>query len=733
MPCWSLLVGRCCAALLIVLLAGCSSAPAELPTPTAPPATPTVLLSTPTKSEQAEFQRTLDSGAPARAFGAARGQPLFLDGRLTQFFARGRVELSAGAVTSSTLDVGWPATLPNELFTLAGAPQRATLSAPPSAEPLMPISVTLSVPGYSGAAELRLYDSAMRLAGSWPAQISAGSGTLLAEGRGALGAHPALLLIDGRVAGASSALFTLDAQTGIQTGQPRFDDMYPAVRSFMQQDTLSYTLDGVPVHGYRSPDNNLLWLRDHTYQSRGFRYFETDMTSLIDAFRREQQPDGSFPDYLKREPYSSTSQRMEPEADVESLFVQAVYDAWQATGDDTWMRSNLDAMRRGLQYTMSSPLRWDAEHQLVKRPFTIDTWDFQYGPTTADPATGQPAARHWIDGQTIWGIFHGDNTNLGYSLRLLARMEEYLGDTQAAARDRQQAEDLIHRLRALSWNGRFFTHFVPLQPFDVPGVDESEQLSLSNAYALNRSVLETEQGHAIVSEYYRRNQQRGQTFAEWYSIDPPFPAGLFGLAGNPGEQPGEYVNGGIMPLVGGELARGAFRYGLEGYAFDILNRYYFLIHSTGASYLWYYPAGNPGKSSTNTLPTDGWGASAMLGALIEGAAGIEDRSALYHDVVLSPRWSAADDVQQARVVARYAASDGYIAYRWQRQERGLSLDLTGTAEHIQLRLLLPANIKRATQVTLDGAAHSYTIAEVFGSYYLQLDLQQASGSIQVRW
>src|SRR5207249_8077083 len=136
---------------------------------------------------------------------------------------------------------------------------------------------------------------------------------------------------------------------------------------------------------------------------------------------------------------------------------------------------------------------------------------------------------------------------------------------------------------------------------------------------------------------------RRPAFAEWYSIDPPFPPGSYGLGGRTGERPGEYANGGIMPLVGGELARGAFESGAERYAFDILARYDHLIRTTGKSYLWYYPAGNPGISGPETLPTDGWGASAMLGALVEGAAGVQDQGARYGEVRLSPRWSYAGD------------------------------------------------------------------------------------------
>ncbi len=685
---------------------------------------------------EGDFRRYWEQNDSARRLGPPLSDAIWLDGRMAQLFARARLEQRVGklaGVESVALADGWQRRAPRDLLAYAAAPERAMLAAPGDAEPLMPITVTLSVPGYTGPAELRVYDGAAQPAGTWTAQVQGGVASVLVEGRGALGAHQAIVLIDGRIAGASRRLFRLTASTTITTGQPRIDDLYPRLHGFLAQDVVEYTLDGYRVHGYRSPDSDLIWLRDHTYQGRGFRYFERDLTSVLDAFRRAQRPDGSFPDYLSRPQRFVQADRNAVEADLEYLFVQAVYEAWQATGNDDWLRANLPAMRRGIHYIMSDPLRWDPNLRLVKRPFTIDTWDFQYGPTTVDPTTGARAPRHWLDAQTVWGIFHGDNTGLAGSLRLLAKIEQQVGNPKDAANWRAEATGVMARLNALSWNGHFFTHQVHLTPFSAPGVDESRQLSLSNALALNRGVLRDRQARAIVDEYYRRFLARGAAFAEWYSIDPPFPAGSFGMGGGKGEQPGEYVNGGLMPLVGGELARGAFSVGAERYGFDILSRYRFLIGDTNASYLWYYPAGNPGKSGPETLPSDGWGASAMLAALVEGAAGIEDQGARYQDVRLSPRWTAVADVSVARVVARYAASDGYVAYRWQRAAGGLTLDFTGSGKRALLRLLLPEALPQIALVTLDGQPQPIKIDQVFGSRYLVIQAEQGSGRVEVTW
>jgi hypothetical protein len=272
---------------------------------------------------------------------------------------------------------------------------------------------------------------------------------------------------------------------------------------------------------------------------------------------------------------------------------------------------------------------------------------------------------------------------------------------------------------------------VHLTPVEVPGVDESRQLSLSNAYALNRSGVDEFQASQIIGEYHRRYLDRGTHFSEWYSIDPPFPAGSLSTGEGAGQNPGEYVNGGLMPLVGGELARGAFQHDAEAYGFDILQRYYSLIAGTGGSYLWYYPIGNPGISGPETLATDGWGSSAMLAALIEGAAGVTDDSKLFERATIAPRWTATD-VQRADVVIRYGASDGYVAYEWRRGQSDLFLRWTGSGQHMRLRLLLPPEADPEPQVTLNGQRIEATVTTSGASRYLEV-AASASGILLVNW
>lgn len=553
-----------------------------------------------------------------------------------------------------------------------------------TAQPLVPQQVCISIPnGPTGDASLMINDAQMRQIANVPVTLAAGAACTSVVPRGAIGAHAGIVWMpngtpEGMVVAANPALYSLAPATEVRTGVPRYDQFIPAATTIMRGAILDLpAADGSVVHGYRSPDSPLIWLRDHVYQMRGARYFDGDMVSTLNAFALLQSADGSFPDYLARPPYTDTAYRTPVESDVEFLFIQGIYQAWQVGAGDEFARRHMDGMRRAATYTLQSPLRWDPVKGLVRRPFTIDTWDFEVAPASAP--------RHEIDETTRWGIFHGDNTGMAQSLRMLATLEERVGDPALAAVWRSVADGIMARLNALSWNGNFYRHFVFDQPHSIPGVDMEQQLSLSNAYALNRGVLDDAQSDAILDTYISR--RRDGVFAEWYSIDPPFPAGSFGLGGRNGEQPGTYVNGGIMPMVGGELARGAFRVGRSAYGFAILDYYWLGMLSRGRSFLWYGPDGAEGVGTPDTISTDGWGAATMLDAYIEGAVGVVDQGNNLRTALVAPKWFYAGLVDAAATV-RYAAGNGYVAYRWHHDACWASVEVTG-ADRYQVALPIP--------------------------------------------
>ena len=507
-------------------------------------------------------------------------------------------------------------------------------------------------------------------------------------------------------------------ETKTQTGNPIFDEFYPRIKKFLQADVSEFVLDGQRVRGYRSPDSKPIWLRDHTLMMRGYTYFEKDMTSAVEHFAEMQAANGRLFDYFvigeERENWAKYV-RVPVEADVEFYLPMAVHAAWQATGDDEWMARMLPACERALQYMMTHPWRWSSEYHLVKRAYTIDTWDFDY----VEGRT--PWLNFQIDDKTHFGIFHGDNSGLFDACNKLARLFHYLEDHTKAAYWHATAEGVQERTNELCWNGNFYTHRIPLDDFRIPGVDELAQLSLSNPYNITRGLPTHEMAVAIIKEYQRRRAS-SNAFAEWFSIDPPFPNGVFG---DNKLVPGAYVNGGIMPLVGGELARGAFAHGFESYGLDILQRYEKMIRASGETYLWYFPDGRPSTKETSTSPdaqpTDGWGSSAMLGAFMEGLCGIEDQHKLFEVVKLSPRW-AITALPRAVVEVAYGASNAGFAYEWKLRENACDLTIQAEQAKVNLHLLLPAG-KRATKVLANNHVVHFSPVTVEKSNYVDAQLE----------
>jgi hypothetical protein len=507
-------------------------------------------------------------------------------------------------------------------------------------------------------------------------------------------------------------------ETTIQTHNPIFDEFYPRLKKFLQADVAEFVFDGKRVRGYRSPDSKPVWLRDHTLMMRGYKYFERDMTSAAEHFAEAQAANGRLFDYFvigeERENWAKYV-RVPVEADVEFYLPLAVHTAWQATGDDEWMARMLPHCERALQYMMTHPWRWSSEYHLVKRAYTIDTWDFDY----VDNRT--PWLNFQIDDKTHFGIFHGDNSGLYDACNKLALLFHHLGDHAKQAYWHATAEGVQERTNGLCWNGRFYTHRIPLDDFRIPGVDELAQLSLSNPYDINRDLPTHEMAVEIIKEYQRRRAS-SQSFAEWFSIDPPFPTGIFG---DKKLVPGAYVNGGIMPLVGGELAAAAFAHGFEAYGLDILQRYEKMIRETGETYLWYFPDGRPSTKEASTSPeaqpTDGWGSSAMLGAFIEGLCGIEDQHKLFEAVKLSPRW-AITPLRQASVEVSYGASGAGFGYDWTLHEDGCDLAIRAQRSKVHLHVLLPTG-KTAKKGLVDSHAIHFTSSAVENSHYFDAQIE----------
>lgn len=501
--------------------------------------------------------------------------------------------------------------------------------------------------------------------------------------------------------------FEIKAETKITTGLESLDNFYPQVKKWMLQDISYY--DG--AKGYRSPDTNLIWLRDHIHQSQGFCYWEEDIKSTLDWFFKTQIYDGGYYDFCP-------GAKIEVETDLEYLMVLGTYQAWQATGDTEWMISHLDQLDKGLFYYIAKKNRWDLPHMLIKRPFTIDTWDFQWYDGSI-----------WINDRTSFGIMSGDNSGF-YEASL--RLSEMFGKNNNIYKEnywKNLAGEIKERSNKYLWNegAGYYQNILHLDaPSPAVEVDENSILSFSNVYNLNRADFVSHDKAARIIQAY---QDRAQTarwngqpvFQEWFSVYPDYGNNKWGTRS--ADESGEYVNGGIMPLVGGELSKAAFEHGYESYGLQELLQYIDLTRRQGnKTYLWYWPDGRPGISGKETIATDGWGSSAFLSAFIEGLVGIKDLSTEYEIAQIAPRWTIAKN-KEANAVIKYGASDGYVAYNWQinQNKKQITITYTDSGSKANFHVLLPTNTM-ATAITLNKNDISFVNHKIEQSNYADFNL-----------
>ncbi len=515
----------------------------------------------------------------------------------------------------------------------------------------------------------------------------------------------------------------------LKTGNASLDALYPRIKRFFGINVVDYNVMGKQTHGYRDPDAPSVWIRGVADSLRAYKYWEKDLKSIVEIFADTQTSAGWLYDYFTMTPEKVPCEkenwakfvRVPNEADVEFRFVKAVYLVWQATGDDAWLKKMLPVMERALQYIVTDPWRWDKKTGLVKRSYTIDTWDFDY-----------TAGRHeWLNFQlnehTFWGIMHGDNSGYYEAFLLMSSMYRCVKNPRRASYWSAFASKLRAKANKVCFNGRFYTHHVHLVPVKIEGVDESEQLSLSNPMDINRGMPTHEMSVSILKEYQAR-AKKGTAFAEWFSIDPAFPAGIFG---DEKIIEGAYSNGGIMPLVGGELARAAFEHGFEKYGVDTLLKYAELT-SGGESFLWYFPNGTHATVETSTSPDaspgDTWGSSAMLYALVEGLAGVVDTAKLYRSVSLSPRWEAAGS-DEASIRCTYDASGSWFEYDYShdRANKKIELEIAGKSA-AALHLLLPAGA-RAKSVKVNRKSVRFQNTKIGNSPYVNAALNVVKKSV----
>ncbi len=467
------------------------------------------------------------------------------------------------------------------------------------------------------------------------------------------------------------------------------------------------------------------WIRDHVHIMKAMIHWEYDSGAFLNFIIDTQREDGQFYELIKQyDDYhwklvnedcrvmypddNLTLVRLELEADIEYLVVEGAKYFYGTTGDDEWLERVLPKLEKGIEYITSDKKRWSKEHGLVKRPFTIDTWDFRYGV--------HPNNRR-IEDDTPMSIMHGDNTGVYQAMNQLAWFNRRLGREEKALYWEKKAAELRENIFKHLWNGNFFIHQLHI---GHDGADDLEniRLSLSNPYDINRGVTNTEQSRKIIEEYMRRRETTDK-FAEWFSIDPAYDSFV-------SYKDGEYVNGAISPFTAGELAKAAFNNGYEEYGWDIIKRFIELVKRDGNIFFLYYPDSKPQADGGPSA----WGSAALVSAVDEGLAGIKNVGVNYDEIEFSPRFPVTH-YTELRYITGYEVSKAMVDVRYILKDEGMRYDVYSNAKNIKAHIMLPHG-KKAAKVFVDLKETHFETSAVGESSYVDLTLENCAPSVSVQ-
>ena len=454
------------------------------------------------------------------------------------------------------------------------------------------------------------------------------------------------------------------------------------------------------------------WIRDHVHTMKAMRHWEYDLASFLNFIIETQREDGQFYELIKQkddlhwtmvdpdcrviyEEDNLTLVRLELEADIEYLVVEGAVYLYKTTGDDEWLARVLPKLEKGIDYITSDKKRWDKEHGLVKRPFTIDTWDFTYHPD---------AGKNRRIADRPMSIMHGDNSGVYQAMQQLSWFNRRLGNEEKAREWESRAAALAKNMRRYLFNGRFFIHQLHL---GHEGLDdlEAERLSLSNTYDINRGVTTLAESRAIIEEYMARRETTPH-FAEWFTIDPPYADGFYT------HKAGKYVNGAISPFTAGELAKAAFCNGYEEYGWDIIRRFMELVERDGTTYFLYHTDSTPQPE----MGPSAWGAAALISAVDEGLAGITDLGVKYDEILFAPRFPVTP-YTELRYLTGYEVSGTLVDVRYIMKEEGMRYDLYSPALCVHAHILLPRGAS-CRALLVNGIATDYETEAVGESVYV---------------
>lgn len=482
----------------------------------------------------------------------------------------------------------------------------------------------------------------------------------------------------------------------------------------VKNDEFTFMIEGKPYMAHPK------WLRDHIHELKAFKHWDYELKEYLDFIIKNQDEKGFFyemvqdnnnyhchimpEEFMLHLPESKlTFVRLEVEADIEYLVVEGAVAVYKVTGDEKWIKSVLPALERAIDYMTSDEKRWSTEYGVVKRGFTIDTWDFM--DTEKDI--------RYLSDDTPMSVMHGDNSGVYQAMIQLSLLNERFGNTKKAEEWKNRAAQLKENVDKLCWNGIFYTHQVHLNHV---GIDDNEniRLSLSNTYDINRGFTTDEQSKCIINEYQKR-RKTNDCFAEWFTVDPPYKK--FKLY-----EAGSYINGSISSLTAGELAKAAFNNGEDAYGWDIIKRLIRLVDENDELFFMY----NPKTAENAGGGPSGWGAASVLSAIEEGLFGIVDNGVCFDKMSFSPS-VAITEYNEIKYITGYKVSHTFVEMHYIRNHTCETYTLRCPSDEINCHILV-SNGFIPRKVSLNGKEIPFRTISDGNSTYIDFDIIYDSGA-----
>mgnify|MGYP000913782591 CR=1 FL=1 len=507
--------------------------------------------------------------------------------------------------------------------------------------------------------------------------------------------------------------FLLEIKTTISVDDKQIEDLFKLL-----EDAINLSIDIVKVNGkaityYKTGDNSWENLAYPSHGISGMKYFIKDIKSMFEVLYENQWPDGKLPDHIYGDGNTDWKLRKLRSimADLETSSVANIYESWIANGDDEWLKNLLPKIEASLFYATENPIMFDKKYNLIKRPHTCDMWDVQI---LVDDSCA-------ITSDSRFVCMQGDTSAMFQACDVLSKIYKTFGNKKRANFWEYQKKYYYEKGNKIFWDGKKYIHHIHLDPVDHKDFKE-EQLTMSNVYAIRRGFADHRKSVSIIKEYFDRLKKTKSKFP-WWSLQPGYPDKLnyFKKTIPWSKKEGEYCNGGLFPLVGGELTKACFQHGFEKLGFKMLYDFYAHIKKyNGAVFTWYYSDGTPGINSPHHQTNyDMWGISPWTQSLIEEVAGIQSTGKTFKDVLCSPKWSASD-IKDAYAIAHFPSSNTYFAYKYTLLNDRIEILFTGTGEKVNFHILLPEK-KHCKECLSNEKKIKFDIEKIESSLYVNFE------------